>query len=163
MKVANSILAARHVQRTINQHFTYAQEYRLETTYSAKDFVFDEVGFVVSTRPKRGRPEAGKRAIIVVPYAKSGNISIVVAMNKNMKLYFKVHDHPVKAVNFQACLTELKTACTNTGIETPILVLDNTRIHHAQTLHFEEFEVKHWPPYRLLLNPIENCFHGKMK
>ena len=62
-------------------------------------------------------------------------------------LYFKVHDQPVKAIDFQACLIELKTACTNAGNETPILVLDNVRIHHAQILDFDGFEVKYLPAY----------------
>ena len=125
LKVANSITAARNVQSTINQFFTYVQEYcRLEITHPAEDFVFiNEVGFAVSTRPKRGRSEPGKRAITtLVSYARSRSISIGTAMNKNMILYFKVglHDCPVKAVDFQTCLIELKTACTNAGIETPI-------------------------------------------
>ena len=68
-------------------------------------------------------------------------------MNKNVMLYFKVHNRSVKAVGFQACLTELKTAYINAGIETQILVLDNARIHHAQILDFVGFEVKYLPPY----------------
>ena len=72
-KVANSIPAARNIQSTITQRFTYAQVYRrLETTHPAEDFVFmEEIGFSVSSRPKRGRSEAGKRATTVDPYTRS--------------------------------------------------------------------------------------------
>ena len=94
----------------------------------------------------------------MVPYARSGNISIVAAIDKNMMLYFKVHNRPIKAVDFKTCLTKLKTKCINAGIEIPILVLDNARIHHAQILDFSGFEVKYLPPYRPFLNPTENCF-----
>ena len=99
---ANSIPTACNVGSTINQHFIYAQKYHcLETTYATEDFVFiDEVGFALSTRPKRRRSEARKRATTVTPYARSHNISIAAAMNKKMMLYFKVHDCPVKAVDF---------------------------------------------------------------
>ena len=80
---------------------------KLETTHPAENFVFiGEVDFAVSTRSKRERSVAEKRATTVVPYARSCNISIVVAMNKNMMLYFKADDRPEKAVDFQACLTE---------------------------------------------------------
>ena len=61
LKVANSISATHNVQSTINQRFTYAQEYcRLEITHSAEDFVFvNKVGFAVSAGPKKKdqRPE----------------------------------------------------------------------------------------------------------
>ena len=70
------------VQLTSALHM--CKEYcNLEATHPAEDFVFiDEVGFAVLTRPKRGRSEARKRAITVVPYARSYNISVVAAMNE---------------------------------------------------------------------------------
>ena len=70
-------------------------------------------------------------------------------LNNNMMLCFKVHDRPVNAVDFQACLTELKIVCTNAAIETSILVLDNARIHYAQIIDFSGFEAKYLSPTAL--------------
>jgi len=152
--------AARNSERTIQLRFDYAQNFRkLEQTTIHESFLFlDEVGFKFCTRPKRGRSLAGVRATTTVPLARSRNISVLAVMNRNKLLYRKIHDRAVNGENFQICLNELKERCVELGIELPILIMDNARIHHYRNLIFDGFRVLYLPPYCPFLNPIENCF-----
>ena len=112
----------------------------------------------VSTRAKVGRAFAGQRATTPVPITRSRNISVVAAMTKDGMLYNKVHDSAVRAQDFQTCLEEIKSQCINLGIENPVIILDNARIHHSQILNWDGFTQLYLPPYCPFLNPIENCF-----
>ena len=40
----------------------------------------------------------------------------------------------------------------------PVLVMDNVRVHHARNLNYEGFRVLYLPAYSPFLNPIENAF-----
>ena len=79
-------------------------------------------------------------------------------MNRNKLLYRKIHDRAVNGENFQICLNELKERCVEFGIDSPVLIMDNARIHHYKNLNFVGFRVLYLPPYCPFLNPIENCF-----
>jgi len=151
---------ARNSERIIELRFLYSQEFRrLEQITPLESFLFlDEVGFKVCTRPKRGRSLIGLRATTSVPQARSRNISVVAVMNRNELIYRKVYDQAVNDENFQLCLTELKEKCQLIGIELPVLILDNARIHHYKNFNFSGFNVLYLPPYCPFLNPIENCF-----
>ena len=122
-------------------------------------FIFaDEVGCKMSTRPKRGKSCSGTKAITPVPFLRSCNISIVAVMNKEDVIYFKIHNQAVTAADLQVCVEEIKIKCNSKGINNPVLVLDNARIHHARNLVWDSFTVFYLSPYCLFLNSIENCF-----
>ncbi|TBT99626.1 putative DDE endonuclease, partial [Hamiltosporidium magnivora] len=52
--------------------------------------------------------------------------------------------------------------CQRQGILTPIVVMDNARIHHYRGLNDDEeiasYRIKYLTPYSPFLNPIENVF-----
>ena len=100
----------------------------------------------------------GTRATTTVSRARSRNISVVAAMNKRTMLYYKIFTKLINGTCFQECLNKLKTSCLASGIETPVLVLDNARIHHYSELNYDGFRILFLPPYYLFLNIIENCF-----
>ena len=116
------------------------------------------VGFSVSTQPKRGRAVAGQRATTPVPFSRSRNVLVVAAMTKNGMLYNKVHDTAVTGQDFQLCLDEIKNICIEKKIANPVIILDNARIHHSHILNWDGFLPVFLPPYCPFLNPIENCF-----
>ena len=153
-----AIPAARSRESTIESRFDYATRFReLQQNFPTKSFLFlDEVGFSVSTRPKGSL--SGARATTSVQYSKSRNISVVAVMNSENMIFYKILDKAVKAKDFQQCLTEVTERCNNLGVENPILILDNCRIHHARILNWNDFQVLYLPPYCPFLNPIENCF-----
>ncbi|ORD96501.1 hypothetical protein HERIO_1574 [Hepatospora eriocheir] len=83
-------------------------------------------------------------------------------MNKCGMLYHKIHDRVINGETFKTCLQELKAICNVNGIDTPVFILDNARIHHysglAETICHLGLELVSLPPYSPFLNPIENCF-----
>ena len=113
IKKVDTIPDARNRSSTIKQRFEYSIRFRdLEQEIPVENFIFvDEVGFSVSTRPKRGRAVAGQRANTPVPFSRSRNISVVAAMTKNGMLSNKVHDTAVTGQDFQLCLNEIKNIC----------------------------------------------------
>ena len=149
IKSFDFIPAALNCTSTIEQHFDYAQKYRqLEQEYLAEAFIFvGEVGFKISTRPKRGRSDFGTRATTPAPFSRSRNISIVAVINKEGMICFKIHNQAVTATDFQVCLGEIKIKCNSKGIDNPVLVLDYARIHHARNLLWGSFTVFYLPPY----------------
>ena len=78
-------------------------------------------------------------------------------MNSESMIFYQIHDKSVKAEDFWQCLTEVKDRCDNLGVENPILILDNCRIHYALILNWDGFQALYLPPYCPFLNPIENC------
>ena len=154
----------RNCETTLQKRIEYADMFRnLETATTHESIVFlDEVGFAVVTRPKRGRSLKGTSAYAFVSAAKSRNISVVAAINKNGIIYKKVHDKAVTGEDFKICLQELKSACLNSGILNPVFIMDNCRIHHYKGLQniieTENIAIKYLPPYSPFLNPIENVF-----
>ena len=135
----------------------------LESTTRHDNIVFvDEVGFAVVTRPKRGRSPVGQSAYCYVNAARSRNISVAAAINKNGIIYSKIHESALNGETFKMFLVELKNACVEKGVLNPVFVMDNARIHHYnglnQTLIDERIEIRYLPPYSPFLNPIENVF-----
>ena len=160
IKKVDTIPDARNRSSTIEQRFEYAICFRdLKQEIPIENFIFvNEVGFSVSTRPKRGRAVAGQRATTPVPFSRSRNISVVAAMTKNGMLYNKVHDTAVTGQDFQLFLDEIKNICIEKEISNPVIILDNARIHHSRILKWDGFLPVFLPPYCPFLNPIENCF-----
>ena len=124
--------------------------------------LLDEVVFAVSSRPKKGRALMGTSAYVDVPAARKKNISVLAAMNKNCMIYKKVHNKALCGEDFKTALAEVKATCESIGIQEPVFIVDNARIHHYSGL--EEVIVnlglvlEYLPPYSPFLNPIENCF-----
>ena len=151
-------------QTTIQKRLEYSEMFReLETMVMHESIIFlDEVGFAVVTRPKRGRSLKGKSAYCFVSAARSRNISVVAAVNKNGIIYSKIHDRAVNGEDFKVCLEELNSSYILKGIENPIIVMDNARIHHYKGLQDlivrENLDLKYLHPYSPFLNPIENVF-----
>ncbi|ORD95728.1 hypothetical protein HERIO_2262 [Hepatospora eriocheir] len=55
-------------------------------------------------------------------------------MNKYGMLYHKIHGRALNGETFKTCLQELKAKCNDSGIDTPLFIMDNTRIHHYSGL-----------------------------
>ncbi|TBU10108.1 DDE-like endonuclease, partial [Hamiltosporidium tvaerminnensis] len=98
------------------------------------------------TRPSRGRR----------------NISAVAAVNKYVRIYHKIHERAVNGEDFKLSIKEINESCQRQGILTPIVVMDNARIHHYRGLNDDEeiasYRIKYLTPYSPFLNPIENVF-----
>lgn len=154
----------RNCESTLQKRMEYAHMFRnLEITEKHEDIVFlDEVGFAVVTRPKRGRSRRGTSAYCFVTAARSRNISVVAAVNKNGVIYNKIHEKAVTGEDFKICLRELKMSCLEKGIENPVFIMDNARIHHyrglQEVISLEGLRIEYLPPYSPFLNPIENIF-----
>ena len=97
-----------------------------------------------------------------MPAIKSQNISVIAAANKYGMIDCHINNNPVTRENFKAYLLNLKIKLLESGIENPVYVLDNARIHHyrglVEVLNSEEIVLKYLPPYSPMLNIIENCF-----
>lgn len=154
----------RNCQRTIDLRAVYAANYRsIEVNNDDKNFIFlDEVGFAVVTRPSRGRSRQGVSAYVSVPAARSRNISVIAAMNKYGMIYHTIQERAVNGEDFKHHLKVINERCLSFGIQNPIFVMDNARIHHYKGLNEDEevslYNIKYLPPYSPFLNPIENVF-----
>ena len=164
LKITTIVPERRNTPNTINERHSYAVRFNdLLLNGDDKRFVFlDEVGFAVSTRPKRGRSPIGTSAYVSTPAVRTRNISVIAAMNKYGMVDHVVNDRPVNGEDFKTYLLSLKRKCTEKEISNPIFILDNARIHHysgvKELIEMEEMEVIYLPPYSPFLNPIENGF-----
>ena len=154
----------RNVDSTLDGRALYAQRFRrLEELFQQKSLIFvDEVGFAVSTRPKKGRSIVGSSAYVHVPAVRTRNISVFAAMNRYGMLKNEVFNKPITGEDFKTCLMSLYQHCDSLGIRTPVFIMDNARIHHYRSLQDTIGQmgicIEYLPPYSPFLNPIENCF-----
>ncbi|KAF7696428.1 hypothetical protein CDIK_1893, partial [Cucumispora dikerogammari] len=164
LKQLISIPDRRNSTDTIEKRFLYAEDItQLLFEIEDKNLIFlDEVGFCVVSRTKRGRSVSGTSPVINVPAIKSRNISVIAAANKYGMIDCHINNNPVTGENFKAYLLNLKIKLLESGIENPVYVLDNARIHHyrglVEVLNSEGIVLKYLPPYSPMLNIIENCF-----
>ena len=100
-----------------------------------------------------------------VSAARSRNISVVAAMNKYGMVFHKIHEKAVNEKNFKDALKEIHHACVSMGIDSPVFIMGNAKIHHYRGLDADpevNQMVKNFlPPYSPFLNPIENVFFWK--
>lgn len=164
LKRVTHVPERRYCPEAVETRKAYACEFgNLEVNNNDKNLIFiDEVGFSVSTRPKRGRSRRGHSAYLSVPAARSRNISVVAAMNKYGMIFHKIHEKAVNGEDFKEALKEMHDACLSIGVESPVFIMDNARIHHYKGLDADP-EVSQMvkvflPPYSPFLNPIENVF-----
>ena len=149
---------------TIQKRYEFSLTFN-ELSYSIADrnFIFiDEVGFSVYSRTKRGRSLIGTTPVIETAALRSRNISIVAAATIYGMLDYKINYNPVNGVDFKEYMSVLKEKCVEIGINNPIFIMDNARIHHCiivrQAVVDLGMDVLFLPPYSPMLNIIENCF-----
>ena len=163
MKSTVLVPERRNDTRTIDIREQYAEKFRrLETETKHSNLIFlDEVGFSVISQPKKGHLIAGSYPYVSVSAARS-HISVVAAMNKYGMIYHKIHNNAVNGKMFKTFLIEFKNACHAKGINTPVFILDTTRIHHyrglAETIDELILNLCFLLSYSPFLNPIENIF-----
>lgn len=168
VKQVVTIPKQRNSENTIQKRYEYSQKFRnLEVSRPTEEFIFvDEVGFTVSSRPKRGRSLIGTKAITTVPAVRTRNISVFAAMNRNEMVFYKIQDRPFKSEDFKTSLLELKTKCFEKGLVSPLFFMDNASIHHSNLLTLAlaetDISIEYLPPYSPMLNPIE-CSFSKWK
>ncbi|KAG0441588.1 hypothetical protein DMUE_0934 [Dictyocoela muelleri] len=125
-------------------------------------FFLDEVGFSVSSRPKRGISFIGTSAYVHVPAVRTRNISVLAAMNKYSMIFNKFYERALSGEDFKNTLLSIKEKCMSLEIQNPIFILDNVSIHHYRGMNniINEHNITSLflPPYSPFLNPIENCF-----
>lgn len=164
LKQVSIVPVLRNNERIIQQRLEYSSMFReYEITHSSESLIFlDEVGFTVSTRPKRGRSLRGTSTFVDVPAARTRNISVLAAMNRNGMIYHKVHDKALNGEDFKSALIDLKNTCDERSIVNCVFIMDNARIHHYsrlnETINDYGIVVEYLPAYSPFLNPIENCF-----
>ncbi|ORD97256.1 hypothetical protein HERIO_871 [Hepatospora eriocheir] len=77
-------------------------------------------------------------------------------------IFHKVHERIVNGEDFKIFFREFKAVCTEKGIDSPVFIMDNTRIHHYRGLmednELSQYTLKYLPSYSPFLNPIENVF-----
>lgn len=136
VKQVVTIPKQRNSENTIQKRYEYSQKFRnLEVSRPTEEFIFvDEVGFTVSSRPKRGRSLIGTKAITTVPAVRTRNISVFAAMNRNEMVFYKIQDRPFKSEDFKTSLLELKTKCFEKGLVSPLFFMGNASIHHSNLL-----------------------------
>lgn len=164
LKKAVLVPEPRNDEKAIERRYNYALKYRdYETENDPENFIFiDEVGFSVVSRTKKARSLRGTSAYVDVSSARSRNISVVAAMNKQGMIFKKVYERPVNGVDFKNSFFEIHQNCIEIGITNPIFIMDNARIHHYSEFKndplFQSLNVFYLPAYSPFLNPIENVF-----
>ncbi|ORD96733.1 hypothetical protein HERIO_1351 [Hepatospora eriocheir] len=83
-------------------------------------------------------------------------------MNKYNMLYHKIHDRAKSYETLKTYFQKLKAECNDGGIDTPVFILDNTRIHLysglVETIHDLGLELVYLSSYSPFLNLIIKCF-----
>lgn len=154
----------RNSDLTIQKRFEYAQSFnQLCITVEDKNLVFvDEVGFCVTSRTKKGRSLIGTFPVIETTAVRSRNISVIASATKYGMLNYYISNVPINGESFKNYIISLKRICFARGINEPIFIIDNAKIHHyiglASVLAENELVLKFLPPYSPMLNIIENCF-----
>ncbi|KAF7685026.1 hypothetical protein CDIK_4225 [Cucumispora dikerogammari] len=73
-----------------------------------------------------------------------------------------INDTHVTGEDFKSYILNLKVQAAVLGLNNPVFILDNARIHHYYGLRdvivSEGIVLKYLPPYSPMLNIIENCF-----
>lgn len=138
---------------------------------NVKYVFFDEAGFNLNKKRRRGRNIIGERATVETAAERGGNITICAAMSEDGFLY---HEEVLGAFNSKRLLGFLDHAygelkgdpdvVEDTQDQTAyVFICDNVRFHKTA-------EVKNWfddhsdcmqvflPPYSPFLNPIEEFF-----
>lgn len=109
--------------------------------------------------PRRARAPSGVRAVSVVPYTRSNNVSVLTAMRTDGVVAWNAYDGAVNEERFLAFIEHKLVPTLRPG---DIVVLDNVRFHHAAAVKaFVEgrgARLEFIPPYHPELNANEELF-----
>jgi len=160
-KVARIEPMMRNAVATKEARYEYAGWY-LRTDINRIVFV-DETGICLWTTRNRGRALIGMTPRIIVSSQRETNrtIAMAIAFGRGV-LCSQIRTHAFNAGDMRNFLGEVCGACHMNGLDNPIIVLDNSRIHSPEDLEDlrEAFGVEHrfLPPWSPMLNPIEEVF-----
>jgi transposase len=127
----------------------------------------DESGFNLHTRRTKGRAIAGQPATITL-MPKGHRISLIAALGQQGIVHHTLinslgdRKRGVNAEDFRSFILDLAPKIARNSV----LILDNAKIHHAETLQplwqmlRQTYGIEHifLPPYSPFLNPIEYAF-----
>lgn len=120
----------------------------------------DESGFNLHTSINYGYSPVNRDAVTYQPNSRGRNISLCALISHNGILHSKVLDGAYNEESFGSFLLECNQIGAFEG--NPILVMDNVRFHHCQSIESQlrmfNVTVVFLPPYSPDLNPIENVF-----
>ncbi|XP_029656061.1 uncharacterized protein LOC115229946 [Octopus sinensis] len=104
----------------------------------------------------------GSIPYLVTASVRSRNFSVIASMNKYGMIMKELHNGPINKEFFVNYIVNLKSACIDNGIESPVFIMDNAKIHHYKLLKSKmselNLEILYLLPYSPFLNPIENVF-----
>jgi transposase len=109
--------------------------------------------------PRRARAPSGVRAISVVPYTRSNNVSVLTAMRADGVVAWNAYDGAVNEERFLAFIQDKLAPTLRPG---DVLVLDNVRFHHAAAVktcvEARGARLEFIPAYHPELNANEELF-----
>ena len=150
--------------RITQARFEYAEE--VLDIPDEELWFLDESGFNLHLAPARCWSDRGRTPVHAVPANRGTNVSLLMCIGHDG---IKFHEMKVGAYNsneFVVFLQGLAVRFPEVLRGEVCLVMDNARIHHAQTARnfLVENGIRHiyLPPYSPDLNPIENVF-GALK
>lgn len=154
---------ARNSDETKRQRIEYCSNFMDNLKMS---FIFiDEMGMSVCTLRNRGRSKRGTRAILTAPLSKAPNISVCMAVNKDIGLvHYETQNEAYDAEDFYGFIKNLIEKCKEKKLKNICFVMDNAKIHKKDDNKLKNLCLKKhinlWflPPYSPELNPIENVF-----
>ena len=158
-KRAKKIPHERNTTRTIQLRKTFA--IAVAPLPDANLIFLDESGFNLHLGPLYGYTPPGITPSVEVPGNRGANISLLLAICPTHVVGFFAR---VGAVTGDDYKTFIETQLLQQMGEdrTPVLIMDNARIHHAvvvkEMLTEHQIENKYLPPYSPQLNPIEEAF-----
>ena len=124
----------------------------------------DEFGFNLGTQRNRGRSLKGEKAINITPLSKGGNVSTVMAVEKqNGVICYDSENSPINSDDFQVFLVILCENIKEKNIRNPVLFFDNAPIHKEsdiiQICEFYDMFYMYNAPYSPMLNIMEECIN----
>jgi transposase len=109
--------------------------------------------------PRRARAPIGVRAVSIVPYTRSNNVSVLTAMRVDGVVAWNAYDGALNEERFTAFVENKLAPTLRPG---DIVVLDNVRFHHAASVKAcvaaRGARLEFIPPYHPELNANEELF-----
>ena len=123
-------------------------------------FVFlDETGVHLGMSRSHARGPAGQRIVELGPPPRTGNCTVIGAMNLYGMIALAVLDHALNALSFRAFVEQILLPVLKPG---QIVVMDNLRVHYdaeaLQMIRDAGCEVWFQPAYAPETNPIEEAW-----
>lgn len=126
--------------------------------------ILDEASFLLNHSKKYARSLKGQRAFISKPGKRIKRYSLLLSMNHNKILNWKLFEGSVDSVKFRSFIEQIMNGS--------MVVMDNARIHHSTNALISKglstikelsisknLTLNYLPPYQPQLNPVEFCFN----